>query len=153
MADIVDKNTRSRMMSGIRARNTLPEMRLRRALHARGFRYRLHRRELPGTPDIVLARYNAVVLVHGCFWHRHVGCRYATNPSTRPEFWKQKFGKNVKRDVAQLEALLALGWRVATVWECALRNPEQIEMTSAALEGWLKSKRRSIELGSRTYNP
>lgn len=121
MADIVDKATRSRMMAGIGGKNTKPEMVLRRSLHARGFRYRLHVASLPGKPDIVLPKHRAVILVHGCFWHRHPGCRFATTPSTRPDFWSEKFRQNVSRDQRNLAALRNLGWRVATVWECDLR--------------------------------
>lgn len=121
MADIVDKATRSRMMAGIGGKNTKPEMVLRRALHARGFRYRLHVASLPGRPDIVLPKHQAVILVHGCFWHRHPGCRFATTPATRPDFWLEKFRQNIIRDQRNLAALRDQGWRVATVWECDLR--------------------------------
>ena len=100
MTDIVDQQTRSRMMSGIRGKNTKPELALRRALHARGFRFRLHSGKVHGRPDLVLPKHRAVVFVHGCFWHRHEGCRYATTPSTRPEFWRAKFDANVARDSA-----------------------------------------------------
>lgn len=147
MVDVVDKPTRSRMMSGIRGRNTRPEMRLRKALHARGLRYRLHRRSLPGTPDIVFPALRAAIMVHGCFWHRHEGCRYATNPATRPEFWQDKFQQNVERDRANEQALSAAGWRVATIWECALRRPEVVEETAERLIDWLKSSDLSIDLG------
>lgn len=122
MADIVDRATRSRMMSGIRSGNTRPELELRKALHALGFRYRIHVRELPGRPDIVLPRFKTAIQVHGCFWHRHPGCRLATSPATRPEFWSTKFADNVKRDARNAEALRALGWNLETVWECELRQ-------------------------------
>ena len=118
MADIVDSETRSRMMSGIGGKNTKPELLVRRFLHAQGFRYRLHRRDLPGRPDIVLPKYHMVVFVHGCFWHRHPGCRLAAVPATRPEFWAQKFKENVLRDCGQMESLRRTGWRVTVVWEC-----------------------------------
>ena len=97
MTDIVDRQTRSRMMAGIKGKNTKPELALRRALHARGFRYRLHSKNVHGRPDLVLPKHCAVVLVHGCFWHRHPGCRYATNPKTRAEFWEVKFAANVSK--------------------------------------------------------
>ena len=103
MTDIVDSQTRSRMMSGIRGKNTKPELALRRSLHALGFRYRLHAKGIPGKPDIVMPKYRAVIFVHGCFWHRHAGCRYATVPATRPEFWATKFDANVVRDVANVD--------------------------------------------------
>ncbi|KQW61042.1 MULTISPECIES: very short patch repair endonuclease [unclassified Ensifer] len=148
MTDIVDQQTRSRMMSGIRGKNTKPELLLRRELHARGFRFRLHSGKVHGRPDLVLPKHRAVVFVHGCFWHRHEGCRYATTPSTRPEFWQAKFEANVARDRAVRSAVLASGWRMATVWECALRKPNQIEATIAELDGWLVGDATEIELGS-----
>ncbi len=122
MADIVDPATRSRMMSGIRGSDTRPELQMRRALHAYGFRFRLHDRRLPGRPDIVLPKWGAVIEVRGCFWHRHENCRFATTPSTRPEFWSVKFAANVARDARNLAALHADSWRVAVVWECAFRT-------------------------------
>ena len=121
--DIVDTVTRSRMMAGIKGRNTRPEMIVRRFLHANGYRFRLHRRDLPGSPDIVLPRFRTCIFVHGCFWHRHAGCRYATTPKTRPEFWQTKFERNVDRDVRARAALVADGWTVVTIWECELKSP------------------------------
>lgn len=147
MTDIVDQQTRSRMMSGIRGKNTRPELALRRALHARGFRFRLHSGKVHGRPDLVLPKYSAVVFVHGCFWHRHEGCRYATSPSTRPEFWQAKFDANVARDSAVRTSLLEDGWRVATVWECALRKPEQVEASTESLSIWLRTEELQIEIG------
>lgn len=144
MADIVDARTRSRMMSGIRGKDTHPEVLLRRALHARGFRYRLHVRGLPGRPDLVLPKYGAVILVHGCFWHRHAGCRYATVPKTRAEFWNAKFRRNIERDRLDHRALLDAGWRVATVWECALRKDRR-ESTVEALAEWLTDKQSEFD--------
>lgn len=122
--DIVDTATRSRMMSGIKGRNTRPELIVRRFLHASGYRFRLHRRDLPGSPDIVLSRFKTCIFVHGCFWHRHQDCRYATTPKTRTEFWNAKFDANVERDNRAKAALVALGWQVITVWECELKRPE-----------------------------
>ena len=121
MADVVDKATRSRMMAGIKGANTKPEMALRKALHALGLRFRLHAKRLPGRPDIVLPRWKAVIFVHGCFWHRHEGCRYATVPATRPQFWNEKFAANVSRDQRNLDGLAAAGWRARVVWECDLK--------------------------------
>ncbi|WP_082572904.1 very short patch repair endonuclease [Ensifer sp. Root558] len=144
--DIVDQQTRSRMMSAIGGKNTKPELALRRALHARGFRFRIHSKHVYGQPDIVLAKYHAVVFVHGCFWHRHQGCRYTTNPSTRSDFWMAKFDANVVRDNMVRTALLANGWRVATVWECALRKPEKISATVECLSTWLVSAEDEIEI-------
>lgn len=132
--DVVDSATRSRMMSGIRGKNTAPEMLVRRFLHARGYRYRLHRKDLPGKPDLVLPRLKVCIFVHGCFWHRHPGCAYATTPKTRPEFWKEKFQKNVMRDLANISALEDAGWNVLTVWECHLKNdPEALERLAEKL--------------------
>lgn len=128
MADIVDRVTRSRMMSGIRGRNTRPEMAVRRHLHAAGFRFRLHRKDLPGKPDIVLPRHKVAIFVHGCFWHRHEGCPKATTPSSNIEFWQKKFVDNVARDARDRAALESLGWRVLVVWECELKS---------GVPGWL----------------
>lgn len=146
--DIVDKPTRSRMMSGIRGANTAPELALRRALHALGLRFRLHGKLLPGKPDIVSRRYRALIYVHGCFWHRHPGCRYASMPKTREEFWQTKFEGNVRRDIKVRDEALQLGWRVATVWECALRKPEQIDLSALAVKEWLVSGGPTLEIGA-----
>lgn len=124
MVDITDPATRSRMMAAIRSRDTKPEVALRRALHAQGFRFRLHDRRLPGRPDIVLPRYKAVLQVNGCFWHQH-GCSNSRLPSTRVEFWQAKLDANVARDVRNERELAQLGWRVATVWECEIREAER----------------------------
>ncbi len=121
MVDIVTPAVRSRMMSGIRSKNTRHEVKIRKALHAAGFRYRLHRRDLPGTPDITLPRYRAVVFVHGCFWHGH-DCHLFKWPSTRPEFWAAKIRSNQKRDLESVRQLLGVGWRICTIWECSLRG-------------------------------
>ena len=118
MPDVVDQATRSRMMSGIRGKNTQPELRVRRFLHARGFRFRLHGTGLPGRPDLVLPRYRTAVFVHGCFWHQHPGCRFAARPGTNSDFWQRKFKENRERDERQERQLRELGWRVCTVWEC-----------------------------------
>ena len=147
MTDIVDQETRSRMLSGIRGKITKPELALRRALHARGFRLRLHSSRIYGRPDLVLSKYRAVVFAHGCFWHRHEGCRYTTSPSTRPEFWQAKFETNVARDGAIRRKLLEDGWRVATVWECALRKTDQVEAAVKILSFWLLSGAKQIEIG------
>nr|WP_311201364.1 very short patch repair endonuclease [Pseudomonas frederiksbergensis] len=118
---MVDPATRSRMMSGIQAKNTKPEILIRKALHARGFRYRLHVNNLPGKPDLVLPKYGAVVFVHGCFWHGHT-CRYFKIPQTRSEFWVDKIMKNQARDKHQETLLVSMGWRVLVIWECAVRS-------------------------------
>ncbi|PSJ46027.1 very short patch repair endonuclease [Zobellella taiwanensis] len=135
MVDVVDKKTRSRMMSGIQGKNTGPEMLLRHYLHARGFRYRLHVANLPGKPDLVLPKYRLCIFVHGCFWHRHPECRYATTPATNRDFWLKKLTDNRERDERSRLQLQELGWRVFEIWECGLRKsagasldwlPEQI---------------------------
>lgn len=122
MADVVDKATRSRMMSGIRGRDTKPELRVRRYLHAAGFRFRLSPRDVFGKPDIVLPKYRAVVLVHGCYWHRHEGCRYATMPASNTELWQAKFEANKRRDREVEERLRSEDWNVQVVWECDLSD-------------------------------
>lgn len=122
--DVVDKSTRSRMMSTITGRNTKPEITVRKFLHARGYRFRLHKKDLPGRPDIVLPKWKTCIFVHGCFWHRHANCRYAATPKTRPEFWAKKFRENVARDQRNMDALHAAGWRCYVVWECELRSSE-----------------------------
>ncbi|WP_322965487.1 very short patch repair endonuclease [Sphingomonas fuzhouensis] len=146
MADVVDTATRSRMMAGIRGRDTAPELALRRALHRAGLRFRVHAKELPGRPDIVLPRWRAVVQVHGCFWHRHLGCKFATSPATRPEFWTAKFASNVERDARNHAALRALGWRTATVWECALARGEAAD-TAERLADWIRGDGEELEIG------
>jgi len=122
--DIVDSATRSRMMSGIRGRDTRPEMTVRKFLHARGYRFRLHRKDLPGRPDIVLPRFRTCIFIHGCFWHHHEGCRFAVLPKTRADFWAQKLRGNVERDRRAQEELARTGWRVLIIWECELKTPE-----------------------------
>lgn len=120
MVDSLSPTERSERMSRIRSKDTAPEVALRRALHALGFRFRLHRKDLPGRPDIVLPRHRVVIFVHGCFWHRHVGCGIATTPKSNTAFWVEKFERNVARDVRSIERLEAQGWRVIVVWECEL---------------------------------
>ena len=112
-------------MSRIGSANTRPEMAVRQTLHAQGFRFRLHRRDLPGKPDIVLPRYRAAVFVHGCFWHQHHGCRLASWPKSRTEYWGPKLGRNVERDALAVKGLEELGWRALIVWECDTRSPER----------------------------
>lgn len=132
MADIVSPDTRSRMMSTIRGRDTKPEMLVRRHLHGLGFRYRLSPRDLPGRPDLVLPRHKVAIFVHGCFWHGHDGCRFATVPATRTEFWTAKIAANKARDAVSEEKLRALGWRLAIIWECALRSDQSRTLQRAA---------------------
>lgn len=127
MVDIVDPSTRSRMMGSIKGADTAPELAVRRYLHAAGLRFRLHDPRLPGRPDIVLPRHRAVVLVHGCFWHRHRDCRFATTPASNCTFWSSKFEANVRRDANKKFALENLGWTVLVIWECEARDTEQLD--------------------------
>ena len=117
---------RSRIMAAVRGRDTAPEIRVRRCLHAMGYRFRLHRRDLPGTPDIVLPRHRTCIFVHGCFWHRHPGCRKTTTPKRNTEFWNEKFARNVARDEANGRDLMSAGWNVVILWECETEDPERL---------------------------
>lgn len=120
--DIVSPAKRSRMMAGIKGKNTQPEIAVRKLVHGMGFRFRLHRRDLPGSPDLVFPRLRKVIFVHGCFWHRHSGCRLAYTPKSNIEFWLRKLENNMRRDTAALQALVDLGWKVLIVWECEVAN-------------------------------
>lgn len=120
MIDIVDKSVRSKMMAANKAKNTKPELVLRRFLHHLGFRYRIHVRSLPGSPDLVLPKYRLAIFVHGCFWHQHPGCRYATTPDAQGEKWREKFQGNLIRDERHISQLHSMGWRVFLIWECGL---------------------------------
>ena len=147
MTDIVDKETRSRMMSGIRSTNTKPEILIRSLLHRSGFRFRIHVKTLPGKPDIVLPKYHAVIFIHGCFWHGH-DCHLFKLPATRTEFWQTKIDRNRHNDQLALEALQKEGWRVVTIWECVLRGKLRISGESIIdqLSTWLQSTADSLEL-------
>ncbi len=136
--DVVDAAKRSRMMSGIRSKDTKPEMLVRSFLHARGYRYRLHRKDLPGKPDIVLSRLRVCIFVHGCFWHHHQGCKYGVLPKSRTDFWKAKLLANVARDEKTVDTLASIGWTVIVVWECELRRSD------LALHG-LRDRLKAIE--------
>nr|WP_299957723.1 DNA mismatch endonuclease Vsr [uncultured Roseobacter sp.] len=136
-------------MSANRRRDTKPEMIVRRDLHRHGFRFRLDVRKLPGSPDVVLARFRAAVFVHGCYWHRHPGCRFAATPKTRVAFWEEKFARNVERDRAAVVSLKELGWRVAIVWECALREGSR-EANLLTLRRWIRGSSVSVAIGSKS---
>ena len=127
MPDVLSEEQRRYNMSRIRPRNTKPELLLRRGLHARGKRFRLHRDDMPGRPDLVFPQHQAVLLVHGCFWHGH-GCRMFKWPQTRADFWRNKIQKNQERDRYNFQALRERGWRVLTVWECAIRGPGRMTL-------------------------
>lgn len=129
MTDIVDSKRRSENMSRIKGRDTAPELAVRRIAHGLGLRFRLHRKDLPGRPDLVFPKHRLAVFVHGCFWHRHDGCRYAYTPKSRVAFWTNKFAGNVARDQRQEEALRNLGWQVLVIWECETRDEENIKQS------------------------
>ena len=147
MTDIVDKQTRSRMMAGIKGKNTKPELVLRRALHARGFRYRLHSKNVPGRPDLVFPKHHAIVFVHGCFWHRHE-CDLFRWPESRTEFWREKLDANAARDEKAADALDTAGWRQAVIWECALkgRKKRDFQDTMQRLIAWIRSDEQAITI-------
>lgn len=153
MVDIVDSATRSRMMSGIRGRDTKPEKLIRSLLHRRGFRFRVNSRDLPGKPDIVFPSRHAVVLVHGCFWHGH-DCPLFRLPGTRTEFWAEKIAGNRGNDARVKQALLNAGWRVATVWECALRGRDRdIPGVVDRLVEWLNGDALTLEVRGASVTP
>lgn len=147
LPDIVSKQKRSEMMSRIKSKNTAPEMKVRTALHARGYRYCLHCKGLPGKPDIVFKKYKAIIMVHGCFWHGH-DCHLFKWPSTRPQFWQDKIRKNKLKDKETSEQLNALGFRILTVWECAIKGKTRldfVELTNT-IEDWLKHGKSSMHV-------
>jgi DNA mismatch endonuclease (patch repair protein) len=135
------------MMSGIRGKNTRPELILRSGLHRRGFRFRLHCAGLPGKPDLVFPKHKAVLFAHGCFWHAH-NCHLFKWPKSRTEFWREKISGNAKRDERNVRKLLEAGWRVGVVWECALKGKEKIDSTEVIemCSAWLKSNRKRFEV-------
>ncbi len=141
------------MMAGIKGRDTKPEVLIRKALFAAGFRFRLHRKDLPGSPDIVLPGRRVAVFVHGCFWHAHPGCRYAKTPATRREFWETKLVANAERDRRARDALLSSGWRVLVVWECATRSPTVRSALSELLKRWIEGSGMTGELDSSSTLP
>ena len=135
MTDIVDPATRSRMMAGIRNRDTAPERAVRRELYGLGIRYRLHNGKLPGRPDIVIGRLRTVIFVHGCYWHRHPGCRLAYTPKSNVEFWLAKLEGNAARDARNQDRLTELGWQVIVIWECETRERVMLRERLAKLLG------------------
>ncbi|TPE62588.1 DNA mismatch endonuclease Vsr [Sandaracinobacter neustonicus] len=147
MADVHDAATRSRNMAAVKGRDTRPELLIRKALHAAGLRYRLHAKQLPGKPDLVFPRHRAVVFVHGCFWHQH-DCHLFRWPATRQEFWREKIGRNVVNDERSTQALRDAGWRVATVWECALKGRTRPDFGDAMqrLAAWIQTGEQTITI-------
>ncbi len=137
-------------MASVGQRDTGPEMKLRRTLHRLGLRYRLHDRKLPGSPDLVLPRFNAVLFVHGCFWHVHKSCKFATKPSSRKDFWRDKFEANKKRDRKNYAALAQSGWRILIVWECAVKSKKDDNLYDMGTQvaKWLESTELYGEMGT-----
>ena len=138
MADVHNKATRSYNMSRIKGKNTKPEMLVRKFLHAKGFRYKLHDKTLPGKPDLVLPKYKTAIFIHGCFWHGHAGCSYYVVPKTRTEWWLNKINGNIANDQKAILTLENAGWKIITIWECALKT-NKISETLAKLPGKIQS--------------
>lgn len=147
MNDVVSPEKRSLMMAGIKGKNTKPELVIRKGLHARGYRYRLHEKTLPGKPDMTFPKYNAVVFVHGCFWHRH-NCKLFKWPGSNKEFWRDKITGNVKRDKKHIQDLTKEGWRVLIVWECALKGKKDQDIGKVvdSISRWLLSNKKNGEI-------
>ncbi len=150
MADIVSKKKRSEMMSGIQGKDTKPELKIRSALHKLGFRYKLYDKTLPGKPDLVFPKYNAVIFIHGCFWHLH-DCHLFKWPSTRPKFWRKKITENKERDKKNVLVLKEDGWRIMIIWECAVKGKYKLDFGSTirSISDWLKSSDRYTEITGR----
>jgi len=146
MTDVVDTATRSRMMAGIRAKNTAPELQIRQSLHRLGFRFRLHDKRLPGKPDLLLPKYGAVIFVHGCFWHGH-DCPTFKWPKTRAEFWRTKIGRNRENDDRHIKALHEAGWRVCVVWECSVRKSGSA-ILATRIAKWLDGTSHFLEISA-----
>ena len=145
MVDVHSPAVRTKNMRAIRSKNTTPELLVRHGLHAKGFRYGLHCRDLPGKPDLVLRKYRTLIYVHGCFWHGHAGCKFFKLPTTRPDFWRDKIGQNILNDRKALQKNRVALWRIAVVWECALKpkNLVQLELLINSLSEWIKSPNAS----------
>lgn len=150
LPDVVDRKTRSRMMSGIRSRNTRPELTIRSELHKLGYRFRLHSAKVPGHADLVLPGFRVAIHIHGCFWHGH-DCSIFKRPGTRRKFWSSKFRRNRKRDKVVVRKTLDAGWRHLTLWECAFRGPDQIGLNEAMARvvKWIQGRRRIGVIRSR----
>ncbi|WP_407474944.1 very short patch repair endonuclease [Sulfitobacter sp. PM12] len=145
--DTVTATVRSRMMAGIKGKNTRPELVIRSALHRRGFRFRLHRKDLPGKPDLVFSGRGAVIFVHGCFWHGH-NCNLFRWPKSREEFWRGKIAKNMERDRVQYQTLIETRWRIGTIWECALKGKTRLPFENVVDQCamWLQSDIKILEV-------
>ncbi len=151
MADRISQEARSRNMAAIRGKDTKPEMAVRKSLHRKGFRYRLHVKDLPGKPDIVLPKYRTVVFIHGCFWHRHKGCKNAVMPKTNTVFWQKKLNGNVERDQKNQKMLQRMGWRIIVVWECAVKgnNARETELIVDRIVKWLPGNGKRLVISGR----
>lgn len=145
MVDRLSPKQRSANMARIGPRNTAPELAVRKLVHALGRRFRLHRRDLPGKPDLVFPRDRLAIFVHGCFWHRHTDCKNCTWPKTRPEFWETKFAQNVTRDLRSAQALTNLGWKVEVIWECETEQPDRLQARLESILFPTKRKRSSTK--------
>ncbi|NDV58211.1 very short patch repair endonuclease [Bacteroides sp. 519] len=145
--DIWDKKKRSEVMSKIRSKNTKPEILLRKALFAKGYRYRINEKKLPGKPDIVLPKYKTVIFINGCFWHNHENCKYAYIPKTNTDFWINKITANKKRDKLNLQKLTSMGWNIITIWECDIRHRSKRDVTPLvdAIENTLSNLSKTFE--------
>ncbi len=147
MTDTVSPEKRSEVMSRVRSKDTTPELLIRKGLHAQGFRYRLHTKDLPGKPDLVFRRYRSVILIHGCFWHGH-SCHLYRFPKSNTDYWKRKIARNITRDALNRRSLLDMGWRVLTIWECALTGKWKIGLNQviALASAWLLSIESMCEI-------
>lgn len=145
--DVVSREKRSSMMSGIRSKDTKPEMKIRKALYSRGYRYRLHSSKIQGKPDIIMRKYNAVIFIHGCFWHGH-NCKLFRLPKTRTAFWENKINTNRERDRKVVSILQKDGWRIAVIWECSMRGKGKMDFEDIMdrLTEWIESDRRTLTL-------
>jgi len=148
MTDTLSPEQRSILMSKVLGRETRIEKLVRSLLHKRGFRFRKNVQKLPGSPDVVLPKYNAVIFVHGCFWHGHYGCRKSRLPTARRSFWEEKRQANLERDARKISGLINFGWRVAVVWQCALEKPASLSQTMDKLVDWIDSKNDRCEIPS-----
>ena len=153
MTDVVDKATRSRMMSGIKGKDTQPELRIRKELHKLGFRYKLHQKGMPGKPDLVFPKYKAILFINACFWHGH-DCHLFKYPATQKEFWREKINKTKETDARNISLLMKDGWRVLNIWECSLKGSEKIGLEEVIYRTttWLVSKCIFLEIRGITRN-
>jgi DNA mismatch endonuclease (patch repair protein) len=146
MTDALSLEQRRQLMAKVHGKDTAIEKKVRSYLHEKGYRFRKHVAGLPGSPDIVLPKYKAVIFVHGCFWHGHSGCRKSRLPTTRHDFWEEKRRANLERDARKISELTGSGWRVAIIWQCALEKPTTLSNTMSTLENWLTSEETSCEI-------